>query len=51
VHQILPGPPRVWAFPRSEGGTLPAPADDVIFDDIEAALEAYLPRLGLGPDT
>ena len=49
VHVIEPAPTAVWSCLRGEGHTHAVPADDVIYDDVQAALEECLPRLRLTP--
>src|SRR5207249_1161278 len=48
VYAPSPQPQRIYTFLRSEGKTLLVPAQDLLFDDLQAALREYLPRLGLG---
>ena len=45
VHVIRPERQSVWAFVRAGGLTHRVPAGDLLFDDLEAALQACLPRL------
>ncbi len=45
VHVISPQRQSIWTFVRAEGVTRRVPAEDVVFDDLEAALQECLPRL------